>query len=83
MPTTAVPSSIGRTYRVQIGAFNLKPVINGVSDISTITLDNGMTKYFSGNFTTYEEAAKHKKAVIEKGFQGAFIVAFENGKIVK
>lgn len=83
-PTSAAAASTpGRTYRVQIGAFNLKPQINGVPEPSTVVLDNGMTKYFSGNFKTYEEANKRKKEMVERGFNGAFIVSFENGKIVK
>ncbi|MGQ0827497.1 MAG: SPOR domain-containing protein [Bacteroidota bacterium] len=83
IPVTAIPSSTGKTFRVQIGAFNLKPEIKGVPEPSKVVLENGMTKFFSGNFTTYEAAAKHKKLLIEKGFQGAFIVLFENGKIVR
>jgi cell division septation protein DedD len=83
VPVTAVPSSTGKTYRVQIGAFSAKPKIDDVRDISTIVLDNGITKYFSGNFATIEEATKRKEEVAKKGFPGAFIVSFENGKIVK
>jgi len=83
-PTSAAPTATaGRSYRVQIGAFSQKPRIDGVPESSTVVLDNGMTKYFSGNFKTYEEAKKRKNEMIDKGFQGAFIVAFENGKIVK
>lgn len=82
-PTTAIPSSVGKTFRVQIGAFTLKPSIKGVPEPSTVVLENGVTKYFSGNFATYEQAAKRKKEMIEKGFSGAFVVSFENGKIVK
>jgi len=82
-PTAAVAVSDGRTYKVQIGAFSAKPKIDGVSEISTVVLDNGITKYFSGNFTNYEDAVKRKKTVIEKGFSGAFIVSFKDGKIVK
>jgi hypothetical protein len=82
-PITAIPSSVGKTFRVQIGAFTLKPAIKGVPEPSTVVLENGVTKYFSGNFVTYEEAAKRKKEMIEKGFSGAFVVSFENGKIVK
>jgi hypothetical protein len=83
IPVTAAAGA-GKTYRVQIGAFAAKPKkIEGVSDISTVVLENGITKYFSGNFSTYEAAAKRKTELIAKGFQGAFIVAFENGKIVK
>jgi cell division septation protein DedD len=83
VPVTAVPSSTGKSYRVQIGAFSAKPKIDDVKDISTIVLDNGITKYFSGNFATIEEATKRKEEVAKKGFPGAFIVSFENGKIVK
>lgn len=82
-PVTAIPSSPGKTFRVQIGAFNLKPKITGVPEHSTIILDNGMTKHFSGNFSSYEDAVKRKKQMIDKGYNGAFIVSFENGKIVK
>jgi hypothetical protein len=83
VPVTAVPSSTGKTYRVQIGAFSAKPKIEDVKDISVLVLDNGITKYFSGNFATIEEATKRKEEVAKKGFPGAFIVSFENGKIVK
>lgn len=76
-------STPGKTYRVQIGAFTLKPHIEGVPEPSSVLLDNGMTKFFSGNFKTYEEAVKRKKEMLEKGFEGAFIVSFENGKILK
>ncbi|MCE3280565.1 MAG: hypothetical protein K0S44_2756 [Bacteroidetes bacterium] len=81
--TAAATTSSGKTYRVQIGAFSQKPKLDGVTEPSSVLLDNGMTKYFSGNFKTYEEAKKRKAEMIEKGFSGAFIVSFENGKIVK
>ncbi len=83
IPVTAAPISLGKTYRVQIGAFSQKPKIESVPEISTIVLENGITKYFSGNFESYEDANKRKKEMIEQGFAGAFIVQFENGKIIK
>jgi len=82
-PVTAAAVTSGRTYRVQIGAFSQKPQIYGVPELTSLVLDNGMTKCFSGNFKTYEEAGRRKKEMIERGFSGAFVVAFENGKIVK
>lgn len=81
--SAAATSTAGRTYKVQVGAFIQKPHLEGVTEPSSVQLDNGMTKYFSGNFKTYEEAVKRKKEMLEKGFEGAFIVAFENGQIVK
>lgn len=83
VPTSALPNSAGKMYRVQIGAFSSKPKIDGVTEVTVVVLENGITKYFSGNFSAYEDALKRKKEMIEKGFQGAFIVSFENGKIVK
>lgn len=82
-PATSTPASAGKTYRVQIGAFSAKPKLGDVQDITTVVLDNGITKYFSGNFATVEEATKRKEEVAKKGFPGAFVVAFENGKIAK
>lgn len=82
-PATAVATSTGKVYKVQIGAYSQKPKLEGVPNISTFVLDNGITKYFSGNFSNYDEAVQHKKLMLEKGFAGAFIVVFENGKIVK
>lgn len=82
-PATAASVVPGKTFRVQIGAFTTKPKLEGVPEPSTVVLDNGVTKYFSGNFKTYEDATKRKKELIEKGFQGAFVVSFENGRIVK
>ena len=32
---------------------------------------------------TVHHSVKRKKEMADKGFQGAFIVSFENGKIVK
>ena len=83
VPTTALPTSQGKIYKVQIGAYSSKPKIEGIPEISTLVLENGITKYYSGKFTLYEDAVKRKKEMQDKGFQGAFIVAFENGQIVK
>lgn len=83
VPATATVQNIGKTYRVQIGAYNLNPAISNVLEISKIVLDNGMTKYFSGNFTSYDEAVKRKAEVTSKGFPGAFVVQFQDGKILK
>ena len=80
---TTPPVAAGKTYRVQIGAFSAKPKLGDVGEITTVVLDNGVTKYFSGNFNTIEEATKRKEEVSKKGFPGAFVVSFENGKIVK
>jgi hypothetical protein len=81
-PVSAAPVP-GRTYRIQIGAFTLRPKLEGVSELSTVVLDNGMTKYFTGDFKNYEDAKKRREEMVKRGFQGSFIVIFENGKIIK
>lgn len=43
---------------------------------------NGMYKYTSGNFSSFEKANNHRKTVKNKGFSDAFIVAFYNGNRV-
>ena len=83
VPSTSPPSTLGKTYRVQIGAFSTKPKIDGVYEITTLVLENSITKYFTGNLSIYEDAVKRRKEMAEKGFNGSFIVSFENGKIVK
>lgn len=82
-PVTAAPSSTGITYRVQIGAYTQNPTITGVPELSKVSFEGGLTKYYSGNFSNYEDASARRKVMIEKGFNGAFIVKFENGKVVK
>ena len=83
VPSSAMPTSSGKMFRVQIGAFAAKPKVDGVPEITTVVLENGITKYFSGNFSIYEDAVKRRKEMAEKGFNGSFIVSFENGKILK
>ncbi len=38
--------------------------------------------YYTGSFTDVNAAAKHKVDMLLKGFEGAFLVAFKNGKRV-
>ncbi len=41
---------------------------------------NGMYKYTSGNFASFNEANNHKVTVKTNGFSDAFVVAFNKGK---
>ena len=40
---------------------------------------NGMFKYTAGCFATRKEADSYLQEVIAKGYNGAFVVKFENG----
>jgi outer membrane protein OmpA-like peptidoglycan-associated protein len=44
--------------------------------------ENGLYKYTAGIFDTYDEAHAYRDILVEDGFEGAFVVMFENGKHV-
>jgi len=73
------------TFKIQIGAFkNEVPeeVANKylmVDDIQEVNYE-GLTLLLVGNHESYDEALKHKEQLILEGLDGAFIVAFNNGK---
>jgi len=68
-----------KIYRVQILAIKERK-FEEIPEIFFITDNKGITKYFSGSFSTYDEAVVRKKYMIDIGFEGAFIVTFENGE---
>lgn len=69
-------------YKIQIGVFRNKPDLTAVEKIEKITSEvipeSGLTKYFAGNFSTYEGAVKMVPSIRQSGFEGAFVVAFLN-----
>jgi hypothetical protein len=69
-----------QTYKVQIGAFKNKPdVKTQFPGIETIfgTGEDGITRYYSGSFSTYEEAEAYRKELAAKGYKNAFVVGYE------
>lgn len=72
-------------YRVQLGAYKRKvsqAVFGSNKNLVSITGNDGVTRYLSGNYSDYADAAKHKIEMVTKGFGGAFVVAFKGGKRV-
>lgn len=70
-------------FRIQIGAYDKKlspKIFKEVPDVINVTTPDGLTRYYSGSFTTIDKAAEHKINMLEKGFESAFIVAYKNGK---
>lgn len=70
-------------YRVQIGAFANKlsnDVFQDVPDLLVITSEDGLTRYYSGAFTSYEKAAARKIDLLQMGFSGAHVTPFKGGK---
>lgn len=76
-PDYSIPVQL---YRVQVGAFKNKIDIEqsfpGI-DVVHGTGSDGITRYYSGSFTTYEEAEAYRKQMVSKGYKNAFVVAYE------
>lgn len=71
------------TFRVQIGAYRFKlsnDVFTEVPHLLMIEGSDGLTRYVSGSFTNIKDAAEHKIELLLKGFEGAFVTAYQNGK---
>ena len=69
-------------FKVQVGTY-LKPMLNDVLFIEIDAVEqehNGTFKYYVGNETDKLLADKLKNQLKEKGFKGAFVVAFYKGK---
>lgn len=88
--TSKKPSVAGQIYRVQVFALQnespqaLKEIKKQVGEKTTISVlsENGMKKYVAGSFKSYNEAAQLRDELINKGFKGSFVVAYNNGKRV-
>lgn len=73
----------GIVLRVQLGAYRnrlSKKVFKDIGDLIEIKTDDGLYKYMTGSFTTFDAAAKHKVEMLLKGYNGAFIAAYKDGK---
>jgi hypothetical protein len=69
--------------RVQLGAFRhplSRNIFEGIDDLVVIKGDDGLTRYYTGSFKEVNPAAEHKVKMLLRGFQGAFLVAFRDGK---
>lgn len=71
--------------RVQLGAFRYRlseNIFKNVKDLVVLKDQDGLTRYYSGSYTNVNDAAKHKVNMLLDGFDGAFLVAFRDGKRV-
>lgn len=81
----AVDDSREVIVRVQLGAFRRKlsrNIFNNVPDLVSIQGEDGLMRYYTGSYTDVNEAADHKVKMLLQGFEGAFLVAFKQGKRV-
>lgn len=75
----------GIFYSVQIGAYLGIDLDRFRSNMISLHQDNaaGINQFTLGVFPTYQEATDFKKAVKRLGFEGAHLVAFQNGHRIK
>lgn len=74
----------GVVYKVQFASRsrkidNPRSVYKDLKDIDVYE-HNGMFKYTAGRFSKKSAADDYQKEVVAKGYEGAFVVKFENGK---
>lgn len=79
----AIDKNKGVVYKVQFAtrnrpADNPQAIYKGLKDVDYYE-HNGMYKYTAGCFATKAEADAYQKEVVAKGYDGAFVVKFENG----
>lgn len=70
-------------YRVQVGAYaNMlsRDVFEEIPDLIVITTSDGLTRYYVGAVTSYEQAASRKIDMVQAGFDGAHVIPFKNGQ---
>lgn len=70
-------------FRVQVGAYKgnvSKEIFGDLPQLISFMGENGITRYVTGNYASYNEAAKAKIDILLKGFEGAFVVAYKGGK---
>ncbi len=75
----------GVILRVQLGAYTKplsKKVFKAVNNLIEIKTEDGLYKYMSGSFTSFDDAAKYKLEMVLNGYTGAFITAYKDGKRV-
>ena len=81
--TTETPETPAIIYKVQFttrsrAVDNAQSVYKNLKDVDYYE-HNGMFKYTAGCFATKAEADAYLKEVISKGYDGAFVVKFEDG----
>ncbi len=78
------PSNTQEVYTVQIAAISLNKKVVNFPKLNNVFyhkyLSDGYTRYYTGQFTSREQAEAYKNKVLAKGFEGAFIVKLKGDK---
>ncbi|MCB0766046.1 MAG: PD40 domain-containing protein [Flavobacteriales bacterium] len=72
----------GIVFKVQIGAFRSpisESVFNDMTPVMGEHTSNGFIRYTAGLFTGFQQAARAKDRVRDRGYRDAFVVAYRDG----
>ncbi len=74
----------GVFFSVQVGAFSKPLTKDNELNVSPLVVNqlNGLYKYSTGIFNSVEDAARKKASLIDQGIVDAFIIAYNNGRII-
>jgi cell division protein FtsN len=50
-----------------------------VPNVVSFTANDGLTRYFTGSFNNYADAVQQQNNMLQRGFEGSFVVAFKDG----
>ena len=84
-PEPKEEANSGTIFKVQIAAVGKKiettpSNFKGLSNISVLTENGTLYKYMYGNTTDYETAKRNLEEAKAKGYTGAYLIAFRDGK---
>ncbi|MEY4594306.1 MAG: hypothetical protein RIQ47_716, partial [Bacteroidota bacterium] len=86
-PATVIKNTTTSTkqFAVQVGVYrsaNAPSMLLTLPQLQYLSLDNGLYKFTSGTFASYELAAERKRQAVDAGIKDAFIVPFRKGTLV-
>lgn len=75
-------------FKIQVGTYKnelpndvLSKLIQ-LEEIGQTELEGGLTRYTTGEFTSYKDAEEYKARVVESGLGGVFIIAFNKDELI-
>ncbi len=76
----------GVVFRVQLGAYSKKlstSIFKTAGELIELKTEDGLYKYMSGSSTSIQDALKQRDELLKKGYNGAFVVAYQGNKRIK
>lgn len=83
--STIMPQASNVIYRIQLGAYSKKlslAMFRGAGTVIQIHSDDGLYKYVTGSYASIQDALKRREELVKRGYKGAFVAAYKEGKRV-